>query len=158
MTEHPAAPTTEDGPTWRALEHAMKRYLDAEPGNRDWMPVQEALWERDRFHAAEARSTPAEALEAEMIAIRNEAQARISQRLGGDFERGQRDVAELVLARLTTTAEVERLADATKIAAMALHRWKHPSFDLGEYRCRCRDDAEMAVRLLSPHNREADHE
>ena len=57
----------EDGPTWRALEHAMKRYLDAEPGSRDWMPVQEALWERDRFHAAEARSTPAEALDPKRV-------------------------------------------------------------------------------------------
>lgn len=39
-----------------------------------------------------------------------------------------------------------------EIAATALHRWKHPTYDLGEYRCRCREDAEMAVRLITEQN------
>ncbi len=48
MSTNEAAERLEDGSTWRALEQAMRRYLD---GDRDWLKVQEALYQRDRYHA-----------------------------------------------------------------------------------------------------------
>lgn len=35
-----------------------------------------------------------------------------------------------------------------EIAAMAMHRWKHPTYRLGDFGCHCRDDATLARSLL----------
>ena len=94
----------------------------------------------------------------ERMAFKRQEREAAASIMGGDRYCPDPELHELVARAASQerpSIDVERLADATEIAAMALHRWKHPSFDLGEYRCRCRDDAEMAVRLLSPHNREA---
>ena len=52
MTEHPAAPTTEDE-TWIDLTIAMRAYMQDRNG---WGAVEDAMRARDDFHRAEARA------------------------------------------------------------------------------------------------------
>lgn len=54
---------------------------------------------------------------------------------------------EAVARPFDETGAWERLREAV---AIVLHRWKHPTFRMGEQGCRCRADAAMAVDIAQP--------
>lgn len=57
---------------------------------------------------------------------------------------GWRLAPPLAAPAVTETADLR----AVGLTARALHRWRHPTYRLGEQGCRCRADAEMAVEIV----------
>jgi hypothetical protein len=52
---------------------------------------------------------------------------------------------------MTDTADKEAIEislQAIELAARVIHRYRHPSFDFGEYRCHCRADATTVAAML----------